>query len=158
MVGPKEASTCKSKGPKDVWIERTSDHVVASGSLKGKILQMEVVEDFEPRPHKAVPFVVRREKDKEGAVDEDGEERIRGDVCDEKATVEDGSVSQHSGLSCGQRDLFSAFASGHRRPVALEKCVCGSIVWPARLQFSLSFRHLRSLIFFCVMSVWHVPP
>ena len=50
------------------------------------------------------------------------------DVCDEEATGEDGSVSQHDdhskehplecGLSCGQRDLFSAFASRHRRPVA----------------------------------------
>ena len=36
MVAPKGASTCRSKGPKDVWIERTYDYVVASGSLKGK--------------------------------------------------------------------------------------------------------------------------
>ena len=49
--------------PEDVWIERTYDYVVASGSLKGNILQMEVVEDFESRPHKAVFFVVRREKE-----------------------------------------------------------------------------------------------
>ena len=46
-------STCRLKGPKDVWIERTYDYVVASGSLKGKISQMKVVEDFESRPHKA---------------------------------------------------------------------------------------------------------
>ena len=39
------------------------DYVIASGSLKGKILQMEVVEDFESRPHQAVSFVVKREKE-----------------------------------------------------------------------------------------------
>ena len=51
MVAPKEASTCRSKGPKGEWIERTYDYVIASGSLKGKISQMEVAEDFESRPH-----------------------------------------------------------------------------------------------------------
>ena len=73
---PKEASTCRSKSLKDVWIERTYDHVVASGSLKGKISQMDVVEDFESRPHEAVSFVgekrgggegVERAEDAEGA-------------------------------------------------------------------------------------------
>ena len=34
-----------------------------SGSFKGKISQMEVVEDFESRPHEAVSFVVKREKE-----------------------------------------------------------------------------------------------
>ena len=54
VVAPKEASTCRSKGPKGEWIERTHDYATASGSLKGKISQMEEVEDFESRPHKAV--------------------------------------------------------------------------------------------------------
>ena len=63
VVVPKGVSTCRSKGPKDVWIERTYDYVEANGSLKGKISQMEVVEDFESRPHKAVSFVVRRGKE-----------------------------------------------------------------------------------------------
>ena len=84
---------------------RTYDYVVASGCLKGKILQMKVVEDFDSKPHKTVSFVVRREKERkewseqklpkvqpgysggrlpgrnskreaeEGGVDEDGEER-----------------------------------------------------------------------------------
>ena len=31
-------------------------------SLKGKFSQMEAVEDFESRPHKAVSFVVERER------------------------------------------------------------------------------------------------
>ena len=48
--------------PKGEWIERTYDYVIASGSLKGKTSQMEVVENFESRPHKAVSFVVKREK------------------------------------------------------------------------------------------------
>ena len=48
---------------KDVWIEGTYDYDVASGSLKGKISQMEVVEDFESRPHKVVSSVVERGKE-----------------------------------------------------------------------------------------------
>ena len=35
VVAPQGVSTCRSKGPEDVWIERTYDYVVASGSLKG---------------------------------------------------------------------------------------------------------------------------
>ena len=54
VVAPQGASTCRSKGPKDVWIERPYDCVVASGGLKRKIKLMVVVEDFESRPHKAV--------------------------------------------------------------------------------------------------------
>ena len=38
VVAPKGVSTCRSKGPQDVWIQRTYDYVVASGSFKGKIL------------------------------------------------------------------------------------------------------------------------
>ena len=63
VVAPKGQSTCRSKSPKGEQIERTNDYVIASGCLKGKILQMEVVEDFESRPHKAVSFVVEREKE-----------------------------------------------------------------------------------------------
>ena len=62
MVAPREVSPCRSKGPKNEWIARTYDHVIASGGLKGKVSQMEVVEDFESRTHKAVSFVVKREK------------------------------------------------------------------------------------------------
>ena len=64
MVAPKEASTCRSKGPKGEWIERIYDYVIASGSLKEKILQMEVVGDFASRPHKAISLVVKREGNK----------------------------------------------------------------------------------------------
>ena len=63
VVAPKEASTCRSKSPKGEWIERTYDYAIASGCLKGKILQVEVMEDFESRPHEAVSFVVEREKE-----------------------------------------------------------------------------------------------
>ena len=62
MVVPKEASTCRSNGPKDEWIARKCDCVVAGGGLKGKISQVEV-EDFESRPHKAVSCVVEREEE-----------------------------------------------------------------------------------------------
>ena len=63
VAAPKEASTCRSISPQGEWIEKNYDNVIAGNSLKGKITQMEVVEDFESRPHKAVSFVVKREKE-----------------------------------------------------------------------------------------------
>ena len=57
VVAPKEASTCRAKGPNGERNERTYDYVISSGRLKGKILRMEVVEDFESTPPKAVSFV-----------------------------------------------------------------------------------------------------
>ena len=62
VVAPKEASTCRSKAPKDEWIEGTYDYVVASGSLKGKIAWMDVVEDFESLKQKALSYVVKRDR------------------------------------------------------------------------------------------------
>ena len=59
----KEASTCRSKDSKGKCIERTYDYVVACYSLRRNISQMKVVEDFESRPHKAVSFVVERDKE-----------------------------------------------------------------------------------------------
>ena len=38
VVDSKGASTCRSKGPKDVWIERTYGCVVASGKSQRKNL------------------------------------------------------------------------------------------------------------------------
>ena len=56
-------SSCRSKGPTDELIERTYDCVIASQSPQGEIKNMEVVEDFEPRPHKEVTFLVERDKE-----------------------------------------------------------------------------------------------
>ena len=61
-VAPKEVSTCRSKGSKGEWTERTYDFVIACNSLKGNISQMKVVGDVD-RPHKPVSFVVEREGD-----------------------------------------------------------------------------------------------
>ena len=69
VVAPKEASTCRSKGPKDVWPKRCVARKNPSqcrcewSSQKEQISQTQVVEDFESRPHEAVSFVVRREKE-----------------------------------------------------------------------------------------------
>ena len=63
VVAPEKASTCTSKSAKGEWVEKVYDYVIACNSLKGKISQMKVVEDFESRPHKAVSFVVEREKE-----------------------------------------------------------------------------------------------
>ena len=54
-AGQKALKTCGSKERMTM-----SSRVVA---LKEKFLQMEVVVDMEPRPHKAVSFVVRREEE-----------------------------------------------------------------------------------------------
>ena len=44
-------------------MEKVFDFVIACNSLKGKISQVKVVEDFESRPHEAVSFVVERGKE-----------------------------------------------------------------------------------------------
>ena len=47
VVAPEKASTWRSKSAKGEWIEKVYDYVIACNSLKGKISQMDVVEDFE---------------------------------------------------------------------------------------------------------------
>ena len=56
-------STCRSKGPNGEFFERTYDCVIASHSLQGETNNMEVVADFESRPHKAVTFLEERDKE-----------------------------------------------------------------------------------------------
>ena len=63
VAAAEKACTCRSKGTKSEWIEKVYDYVLACNRLKGKISQMEVVEDFVSRPHKAVSFVVGSEKE-----------------------------------------------------------------------------------------------
>ena len=48
------------KSAKGEWNEKVYDHVIACDSLKGKISQVEVVEDFESRPRKAVSLFGRK--------------------------------------------------------------------------------------------------
>ena len=62
---PKKRPHAGQKGPKGEVIERTYDYVIACHSLTGNVSQMKVVEDFESRPHKAVSFVVERDKEME---------------------------------------------------------------------------------------------
>ena len=59
----KASQLADQKARKGELIERTYGYVVASRSLQEKIRNMEVVEDFESRRHKAVSFVVEREKE-----------------------------------------------------------------------------------------------
>ena len=55
--------TCRSKGTNGEFVERTYDYVFASLSLQEKIKNKDVVEAFESRPHKAVIFLVERDKE-----------------------------------------------------------------------------------------------
>ena len=54
-----DASTCRSKGPDGVEVERMCDYVVACRGGKTTNREGEVVEDFDSRPHKLVRFEVR---------------------------------------------------------------------------------------------------
>ena len=64
IEAPEEGiSSCPSTGTKDEPIERTYDYFTGSRSLQGKTKKMEVVDDFESRPHKAVTFLVERDKE-----------------------------------------------------------------------------------------------
>ena len=56
-------STCRSKSPQGELIERTYDNVIASRRLQREIRNMDVVGDFESRPHNAVSFVVDRDRE-----------------------------------------------------------------------------------------------
>ena len=66
VIAPAGVSTCRSKNAKGEWVEKVYDYVTACSSVKGRISDMKVVEDFESRPHKAVTFVVERGKGKTG--------------------------------------------------------------------------------------------
>ena len=55
-------STCRSRGPNCELIERTYDCGIANHSLQGQTKNMEVVEDFESRPHKAATILAERDK------------------------------------------------------------------------------------------------
>ena len=65
VIVPAGVSTCRSKNAKGEWVENVNDYVTACSSLKGRISDMTVIEDFEPRPHKAVTFVVERGKERQ---------------------------------------------------------------------------------------------
>ena len=56
----KGVSICRSKRPKGELVERTYDYVIASRSLQEEVRHMEVVEDFESTPHKALTLLVER--------------------------------------------------------------------------------------------------
>ena len=65
VMAPEGVSTCRSRSAKGEWVEKVYDCVIASSSLKGSISDMQVVESFESRPHKAVTFVVKRGKERQ---------------------------------------------------------------------------------------------
>ena len=65
VIAPAGVSTCRSKIVKGEGVEKVYDYVVACSSLKGILSDMKVIEDFEPRPHKAVTFVVERGKERQ---------------------------------------------------------------------------------------------
>ena len=55
-------STCRAKRSNGEMIERTYDYVVACRSLKERIKAIEVVEEFESRPHQAITVVLEGDK------------------------------------------------------------------------------------------------
>ena len=61
-MAPEGVSTCRSRSGKGEWVEKVYDCVLPCSNLKGRISDMQAIENFETRPHKAVTFVVKREK------------------------------------------------------------------------------------------------
>ena len=51
---------------KESGFERTRDYVIACHSLRGKVSQLQMVEDFDSRPHKAESFVGRERQGDKG--------------------------------------------------------------------------------------------
>ena len=64
VIAPEGVSTCRSKNAKGEWVEKVYDNVTACSSLKGRISDMKVIEDFQSRPDKAVTFAVERGKER----------------------------------------------------------------------------------------------
>ena len=62
VVAPKEASTGRSKGSKESGLKEPVTTSLLAVASKEKFTD-EGVEDFESRPHKAVSFVVERDKE-----------------------------------------------------------------------------------------------
>ena len=80
-------SICRSKPSNGEVIERTHNHVIARRISHGKIKSMEVVEDFESRPHKAFIFLVERDKeDAKSLAQYAAEERCQGEAKPKEAT------------------------------------------------------------------------
>ena len=46
VMAPEGVSTCRSRGAKGKWVEKVYDCVIACSSLKGRISDMQVIEDF----------------------------------------------------------------------------------------------------------------
>ena len=62
VIAPEGVSTCRSKNVKGDWVEKVYDCVIACSSPEGNFSDMQVIEDFESRPHNAVIFVVEKGK------------------------------------------------------------------------------------------------
>ena len=62
VIAPEGVSTCRSRSAKGEWEEKVYDYVTACSSPEGTILDMQLIEDFESRPHQAVTFIVERGK------------------------------------------------------------------------------------------------
>ena len=83
MMAPEGVSTCRSKSAKGEWVEKVFDYVIACSSLRGRNSDMQVMEDFESRPHKAVTFCSPKRKREAGmerakiAEEEDYQEEAR---------------------------------------------------------------------------------
>ena len=64
VMAPEGVSTCRSRSVKGERVEKVYDYVRACSCLNGRISDIQVVEDFGSRPHKAVTFVVQRGKER----------------------------------------------------------------------------------------------
>ena len=62
VMTPEGVSACRSRSAEGELVADVYDYVKTCSSLKGIISDIQVIEDFESRPHKAVTFAVQRGK------------------------------------------------------------------------------------------------
>ena len=146
VVALKGVSTCRSKGPKDVWIERTNDYATASGSLKERILQKEVVEDFESRPCRALSYCGKKREGDKGmerqklpkVLPGHSGGRLPGRSTNEKGK-EGGEVNEDGGERRNRSQIAQEVVAGVKEKVRVHDGVKDDVKRPAEQSFMRSW-------------------
>ena len=126
VIAPEGVSPCRSKNAKGEWVGKVHD-VIACSSLKGRIPDMKVIEDFESRLHKAVTFVVERGKERQEWNEQELPKAVpgySGGRLPGRSTEEQGWEEGEEGEGNEQRqeNVIIEEVIGSSRRMALEEC------------------------------------
>ena len=116
---------------KGEWVEKVYDYDMACSSLKGRISDMQVIEDFESRQHKAVTFVVQRGKERQEwneqklprALPGYSGGRLPGRSMEEKGR-EEGEEGEGSEQRQGKHEIIEEVIFSSQRMALEECCIC----------------------------------